>query len=226
MASNLFKNVRAVIWDWNGTLLDDLHVCINAMNQMLEKRSYPLLSEQRYKEIFTFPVQDYYVKAGFDFSRDDWETVAMEFIANYRSTVHQSILHLEVNEMLAHFKSGGIRQFILSAMQQDFLMETITARLDPSIFETIAGLNDHYAATKVENARLLVKEIALLKDQIVMIGDTIHDFEVAEEAGIPCILVANGHQARERLEGTGCLVIEAISELKKIIQGFDRLITL
>jgi phosphoglycolate phosphatase len=213
MASNLFKNVRAVIWDWNGTLLDDLEVCISSMNRMLTRRNYPILTNERYKEIFTFPVQDYYVKAGFDFSRDNWDTVAMEFIANYRNCVHQSILHLEVSEMLAHFKSGGIRQFILSAMQQDFLIETISARLDTSIFETIAGLNDHYAATKVENARLLVHEIGLPKSQIIMIGDTIHDFEVAEEAGIGCILVANGHQARERLEGTGAPVVNGLSEL-------------
>lgn len=213
MASNLLKNLQAIIWDWNGTLLDDLDVCINAMNRMLEKRNYPLLTTERYKEIFTFPVQDYYVKAGFDFSRDVWDTVAMEFIANYRENVHQSVLHDEVNDILQRFKSMGKRQFILSAMQQDFLIETISARLDPSIFETIAGLNDHYAATKVENARLLVHEIGLPKSEIIMIGDTIHDFEVAEEVGIGCILVANGHQARKRLESTGTKIIESIQEL-------------
>ncbi|MBE0639750.1 MAG: HAD family hydrolase [Bacteroidales bacterium] len=213
MASNLLKNTQAIIWDWNGTLLDDLDVCINAMNRMLKKRNYPLLTEARYKEIFTFPVQDYYVKAGFDFSRDDWDRVAMEFIANYRENVHRSVLHHEVINILQQFRLLGKRQFILSAMQQDFLMETISARLDPSMFETIAGLNDHYAATKVENARLLVQEIGLPKSKIIMIGDTIHDFEVAEEAEIGCILVANGHQSKKRLEGTWARVIEELREL-------------
>lgn len=217
MASNLLNNTRAILWDWNGTLLDDLEVCISSMNQMLTRRDYPILTHERYKEIFTFPVQDYYVKAGFDFSCDDWDTVAMEFIANYRNSVHQSVLHKEVTDLLAHFKSAGIRQFILSAMQQEFLMETISARLDPSIFEVIAGLNDHYAATKVENARLLVHEIGLPKSQIIMIGDTVHDFEVAEEAGIGCILVANGHQARERLESTGTGVVLNLAELQKLL---------
>lgn len=215
MASNLLNNVRAILWDWNGTLLDDLEVCISSMNGMLTRRNYPILTKERYKEIFTFPVQDYYVKAGFDFSRDDWDTVAMEFIANYRENVHQSVLHDEVNDILQRFRSMGKRQFILSAMQQDFLLETITARLDPTIFEVIAGLNDHYAATKVENARLLVHEIGLPKSQIIMIGDTIHDFEVAEEAGIPCILVANGHQARERLESTRAPVVDKLMDLRK-----------
>ncbi|NCC72412.1 MAG: HAD family hydrolase [Sphingobacteriia bacterium] len=213
MAFNLLNNIRAIIWDWNGTLLDDLEVCINAMNRMLKKRNYPLLTEARYKEIFTFPVQDYYVEAGFDFSQENWDTVAMEFIANYRENVHRSVLHGEVINILQEFRSMGKRQFILSAMQQDFLMETITARLDPFIFEVIAGLNDHYAATKVENARLLVQEIGLPKSQIIMIGDTIHDFEVAEEAGIGCILVSNGHQSMARLEQTGATVVDNLIDL-------------
>jgi len=213
MPFTLINRCKAIIWDWNGTLLDDLDICIHAMNRMLDARNYPLLSTDRYKEIFTFPVQDYYVKAGFDFSKDDWETVAMEFIDNYREEIPGAKLHQEVKEVLEFFKKQGKRQFILSAMRHDFLMETISARLDPTIFETIAGLNDHYAATKVENAHLLVKEIGLPKDLIVMIGDTIHDFEVAKEAGIGCILIANGHQARERLEGTGARVIEELREL-------------
>ncbi|HPR57120.1 MAG TPA: HAD family hydrolase [Bacteroidales bacterium] len=216
MTSILFNNVQAIIWDWNGTLLNDLDVCINAMNRMLKKRNYPLLTEARYKEIFTFPVQDYYVEAGFDFSRDDWETVAAEFIANYRKNIHQSVLHDEVNDILQRFRSMGKRQFILSAMQQDFLMETISARLDPSIFEVIAGLNDHYAATKVENAHLLVKKIGLPKNKIVMIGDTIHDFEVAEETGITCILIANGHQSGERLAGKEARLIDNLKDLPNL----------
>lgn len=216
MASNLLKNVQAIIWDWNGTLLNDLDVCINAMNRMLKKRNYPLLTEARYKEIFTFPVQDYYVEAGFDFSRDDWETVAAEFIANYRKNIHQSVLHDEVNDILQRFRSMGKRQFILSAMQQDFLMETISARLDPSIFEVIAGLNDHYAATKVENAHLLVKKIGLPKNKIAMIGDTIHDFEVAQETGITCILIADGHQSRARLAGKGARLIDNLKDLPNL----------
>ncbi len=215
MPQRLINRCKAIIWDWNGTLLDDLDICIHAMNRMLDARNYPLLSTNRYKEIFTFPVQEYYVKAGFDFDKDDWETVAMEFIDNYREEIPGAKLHQEVKEVLEFFKKQGKRQFILSAMHQDFLMETISARLDPAIFEAIAGLNDHYAATKVENAHLLVKEIGLPKDQIVMIGDTIHDFEVAEEAGIGCILVANGHQSVKRLQMTGAPVVEILSDLKQ-----------
>lgn len=211
----MLHNAKAIIWDWNGTLLNDLEVSIEAMNRMLRLRNYAALTHDRYREIFTFPVRDYYTLAGFDFGKDDWETVAMEFIANYRESVHLSALHDDAKAVLEHFHQSGKRQFILSAMQQEFLEETVFARLQNGYFEQIAGLNNHYAATKLENARLLVEEIRLPTDQILMIGDTIHDFEVAEEAGIRCMLVANGHQSRQRLEKSGALVIDSISEMLK-----------
>ncbi|MGB4122932.1 MAG: HAD hydrolase-like protein, partial [Bacteroidales bacterium] len=143
MEYTLTKHYKAIIWDWNGTLLDDLEICIDAMNMMLHKRGYKLLEKQHYKEIFTFPVRDYYERVGFDFEKHDWETIALEFIRDYRDLIHKSLLHDRVNEVVSYFQTAGKRQFILSAMHQDFLVETISARLDPSKFEIIAGLGDH-----------------------------------------------------------------------------------
>lgn len=210
-----FKNIEAVIWDWNGTLLDDVEVSILAMNRMLGKRNYPLLETHTYKSIFTFPVKDYYSAAGVCFDTHDWKTVAMEFIANYRESVPQSGLHTSVMSVLAFLEKSKIRQFILSAMEQDFLEETVRLRNIEHYFEKIVGLNNHYAATKTDTAKLLVNDINLPKDKICMIGDTIHDFEVAQDAGIACVLVADGHQSRERLKTTGCLVVSELEELLK-----------
>ena len=56
------ESINVILWDWNGTLLDDVEVCIESMNSMLSKRKKPLLTREHYKEIFTFPVIDYYRK--------------------------------------------------------------------------------------------------------------------------------------------------------------------
>ncbi len=210
------SNIKAVIWDWNGTLLNDLEICIFSMNKLLKKRHYPLLTTERYKQIFTFPVKDYYIKAGVDFEKHDWVEIAMEFINNYRSNVVKSAIHPEAEKVLEYLAHKKYRQFVLSAMQHDFLLETINERLNIEIFEKIVGLNDHYAQTKVDNAKLLVDEIGLPKNEIVMIGDTIHDFEVAEATGISCVLFSEGHQSRGRLQDTGALVIDQLSELTEL----------
>lgn len=211
-----FGDVKAIIWDWNGTLLDDLELSIDAMNKMLIRRNYPLLEKKRYQEIFTFPVRKYYEAAGVNFAEHEWDEVAMEFIVNYRENVSRAFLHQEVPELIDYFRQRGCRQFILSAMQQDFLEETIRERMDIGVFEKVIGLNNHYAATKSANAKMLVNRSGLEKDEIVMIGDTLHDHEVARDAGILCVLVADGHQSRKRLESSGKCVVEKLTDLKKL----------
>ncbi|MCK4288095.1 MAG: HAD hydrolase-like protein, partial [Bacteroidales bacterium] len=62
--------IKTIIWDWNGTLLNDIDICINSINILLEHRNIENLTKEIYKEIFTFPVKDYYSKAGFDFTKE------------------------------------------------------------------------------------------------------------------------------------------------------------
>lgn len=211
-----FRNVKAILWDWNGTLLDDMKISIDSMNQMLAKRNYPPLEALRYREIFTFPVRDYYLKAGVNFDDHEWDEVAMEFIDNYRVHVMTAKINPEATDMLDYLSQKNIRQFILSAMEQEFLTETITQRLDPDIFEEIVGLNNHYAHTKVENAQLLIKKLGLPAEEILMIGDTLHDHEVAEAAGVRCILYSGGHQSKQRLLASGAMVIDSLSEVRDL----------
>ena len=212
-----FSNIKAIIWDWNGTLLDDVSISMEAMNRMLAKRKYPLLDVEKYKSIFTFPVQEYYKLAGVDFAQDDWDTVAMEFIANYRAGVVEAGLHKGVSAILDKLNRSGYRQYILSAMQQQFLEETVKAAGIINCFHSVVGLNNHYAATKEENAKILVRSSGYKPDEICMIGDTIHDFDVAGSVGVECILVANGHQSKDRLLTTGCTVVDNLEKLGKLL---------
>ena len=82
-------------------------------------------------------------------------------------------------------------------------------------FEAVAGLDHHYATSKIERGEELIRKYNIPKKKTIMIGDTIHDFEVAEKLGIPCVLIANGHQSEERLRSTGSPVISDLTELLK-----------
>jgi phosphoglycolate phosphatase len=211
-----FKNIKSIIWDWNGTLLNDVEISIMSMNQMLEKRNYPLLSREKYLAIFTFPVQEYYKNAGVDFDVYDWDTIAMEFISNYRKNVKKAKLHKDVQSTLDHFERKNISQYILSAMEQGFLNETVSTAGIDGMFKKIVGLNNHYAATKEGIAGELVREIDLKSNEICMIGDTIHDLEVAEVVGVPCVLISHGHQSHARLKNTGAVVVKDFQELREL----------
>jgi len=205
--------MRSVIWDWNGTLLNDLDFCISTINQLLEKRGLALLDHIQYKEIFSFPVKDYYEAIGFDFSKEDFSIPAREFIDLYNNGVKNCHLHQSAKKVLDFFKKAGKRQFVLSAMKQNMLQETLDHQNILDYFEVIAGLNDHYAASKIKRGEQLIYSHQILKEKAVMIGDTIHDYEVAEKLGIACILIANGHQSKERLENTGAFIADKLEDL-------------
>ena len=93
------------------------------------------------------------------------------------------------------------------------LIETLEHNKILEYFEGVAGLSDHYAVSKIDRGKLLIDEFQIEKDKTRIIGDTIHDFEVAKELGIGCILISNGHQLEERLKSTGSIVIPTLDDL-------------
>ena len=62
-----WKQYTHVLWDFNGTVYDDMEACLRSVNEMLSERGLPVLSAEAYREVFDFPVKDYYAKIGFDF---------------------------------------------------------------------------------------------------------------------------------------------------------------
>lgn len=207
------ETIGGIIWDWNGTLLNDIELCVQTINEMLQKRNLQKLTVDEYKEVFSFPVKDYYQKIGFDFNDEPFEIPAFEFIEEYNCQVKGCKLHQNSVSVLNYFQSVGIRQFVLSAMKQDALDQCLEQQNISHYFEHISGLDNHYAASKIENGQQLISELNLNASELILIGDTVHDFEVARELGCQCVLIANGHQSKHILESTGVLVIDELSQL-------------
>lgn len=202
-----------IIWDWNGTLLDDAEVCREAINKMLIVRNLPELSLAKYRDVFTFPVIEYYKEVGFDFSKEEWETVAMEFINLYLNALPACGLTPSVSQTLEKFKQNGYRQAIISAMEHDELLKSVSALGIYEYFDFIGGVGDHYGGGKIENARNYFIQAGLNPEKITLIGDTLHDSQVAAELKCKCILVATGHQSFERLQKSGLPVINDLTEI-------------
>jgi phosphoglycolate phosphatase len=209
----MIGNITGIIWDWNGTLLNDAGLAVQIMNQMLERRGLPILSVDNYKSVFTFPVKDYYQKIGFDFKTEPFEIPALEFIDCYNSQVKDCALQKDALRVLNYFQSIDVKQYILSAMEQEVLYNCMRHYQINGFFEYVSGLDNIYAASKIENGHRLIAELKLDASELVLIGDTVHDFEVATELGCQCVLVADGHQSKEVLQATGALVIDSISQL-------------
>ncbi len=202
-----------VVWDWNGTLLDDAWLCRDIMNEQLVSRGLPALSMERYGAIFGFPVKTYYERAGFDFSAEPFEKPAREFIAVYEARRHEAGLRDGAVEMLKRLREAGIRQHLLSAYSHDSLSTIVAAHGLTSFFTTLAGIPDVFAASKLQRGLELAAAIAGPNHRALLIGDTDHDREVAAEMGIDCVLIPAGHQSLERLQACGVPVLNSLEDL-------------
>jgi len=213
----LINNYKHIIWDWNGTLLNDVDYCRRIINRILVDNSLPELSLEKYREIFTFPVQDYYEAAGLDFSKTSFEILGRDFIDEYESKKLTCSLHDNAVEVLSSIHKKGISQSVLSA----YLHENLVAILDhynlTQYFDNIIGLDNIYAGSKTHLGLSLVEQLNLPKEEILFLGDTLHDAEVAEAMGVNCILIANGHQVKDKLSGNSKIVLDNLRELNKFL---------
>ena len=209
--------IRSIIWDWNGTLLNDTELCRSIINELLTKRKLATLSLEKYKEIFAFPVKEYYEKAGFDFAKEAFEIPADEFILSYNERVKGASLHQDAIKILA-FAKDNYTQFIVSAMEHHSLNNLVKAHHIHHYFKSISGIDNHYAHSKTANAKRIISNHGLKPSEVCIIGDTIHDHEVSEAIGCDCILISNGHQSKKRLLSTGRSVFNSLTEFKSFLK--------
>lgn len=206
---------KALIWDFNGTLIDDVHICVDAINVLLKARKLPVIDQKTYKRLFTFPVRDYYEAIGFDFSREAFEIPALAFMDIYVEWIHKACLFPEVRDILERISKAGIPQYVLSAMEQSLLDKLLQQYQIAHYFEVIQGIDDHFGGGKAERGKYLVSKISFPANEILLVGDTLHDAEVAAGLGVDVVLVGQGHQSVERLQSNGQFVCSNLGGFAK-----------
>ena len=207
-----------ILWDWNGTLLDDVELCENALNRLLQRYGYPQrYDHEQYRAIFGFPVEDYYVRAGFDFTRHSFAELAESYMEDYIPASAACPLMAGAVDALEAFKNAGLRQVILSASPVTTLTRQVEERGVTLYFDRLLGLGDIYAKSTVEVGLAYLQEEGFDPAKAVMIGDSVHDFEVAQALGVGCVLQSSGHQPPETLRRTGAPVAAGLREAAELI---------
>ena len=203
--------IRQVLWDWNGTLLDDLTYAIGVRNRTFPAFGLPRIgSVAEYHRQFTFPVRRYYERAGV--TDETFVAVAHAWMAEYVRGFDAVPLHVDAVETLARFAAAGVRQAVLSATRRDMLESQIARFPIRAYFTDVLGLSDIYARSKEAVGLDYLARCGVPAASTLMIGDTLHDAEVARAMGTGCVLVARGHQSRETLLTAGVPVMDTLLE--------------
>ncbi len=205
-----------LIWDFNGTIFDDVEAGIKSVNKMLRERDIKVIpSIETYRDIFDFPIEDYYRGLGFDFDKEPYEVLAPIWVDLYNQNAEEAGLCRGVLETMQEADKMGICQIVLSACEINMLegyLEKLGVR---KYLSSVMGLDNIHARSKLELARVWHEKNP--QARALMIGDTTHDYDTAQTLGADCVLYAGGHQSHAKLEACACPVVDSISDVLKYL---------
>lgn len=207
-----------IVWDWNGTLLDDTLAALQTLNDMLLSRSLPELTIEYYKDNFAFPSKRFYKLIGMHIEDSNWDEVSLEY-HNIYSTKAKA-LNSEALEAVNLAKEMSFEQSLLSALRQDLLLSDLDRYGLGKCFKYVYGTDNLYGSSKVDRAKSLISDFGD-NAKIVLIGDAIHDKEVADSIGAKCILCSTGSHSHHRLEAispTARSLTEAVMMASEILR--------
>ncbi len=210
--------IHRIIWDFNGTLLDDLAICLDCVNELLERHGHkPFESLDAYRRTFRFPIEEYYRLAGFDFSVTPYSELAAEYMEMYYEREPQAPLAEGIVDVIDELNRLGIKQSVLSASRKAYLDTQLEKRGIFDRFDTVLGISDIYAASKVGVAREWIASSGEDPRTMLLVGDTLHDAETAMELGCRCVLYSGGHQSLDGFDGT---VIDSLKFVPEIAKNY------
>ena len=211
-----------IIWDWNGTLLDDVNAAVAALNRMLAKRGLAATTREYYRDHFGFPVRPFYAELGVDLENDSWDGICDDF-HNFIAEEKDQHLRSDVVSALGMARDAGIGQSILSALRQDLLFRDTKKNGVFGFFDFVYGVDNLDGATKLSRGFELLEVLPEeAKRNLFFVGDTLHDAEVAEALGATPVLVDCGHQTAARLKAATSNIVPSVTAAVEAVVRMSR----
>lgn len=207
-----------IIFDWNGTLLNDLNHNLSIINKMRAIYDLVPLSKESYQTHFCFPLEKFYQDTGFGKDIISFEDATQLFIDHYHDGLGKVCLFDNLEQILNQVKELGYKTAILSAYNHDRLVEMVKNRGLFSYFDEVVGIEGDGACSKALQFQKLVTRNKINPELSYMIGDTDHDFEVADSQGVNSVLIPNGHQNEKCWTGLNYTLLKSISEVPQFLK--------
>lgn len=205
-----------VLWDWNGTLLDDVQAAVDVNNEVFPRFGLPPPGGvMDYHRLFRFPVREYYRDLGV--TDELFPAVAGAWSEGYMVKSQGCKLHSHALEALEAFRRADLKQVILSASKEEYLHRQLEQYPIGHYFAAALGLDHIYATSKVDLAKDFLKDHGVDPRQAVFLGDTLHDAEVAQAIGCGCVLIAGGHQPINTLHTANVPVFDDLRAAKEYV---------
>ena len=208
--------ITHIVWDWNGTLFDDVDLGIRCVNQLLSRYGLEQVDKNRYYQVFGFPISDYYKRLGFDFDKTPYPVLAKEYMDIYVPESQKCSLRENAQQTVDALKELGCKNIILSASKREILLEQIN-NCGLKNIDHVYGIDNIHASGKVDLAIKMRRDFK--NANILFVGDTPHDKDAADAAQAKCVFISGGHIDGKKLAYYGVV----LSGLKDVVDYVKRL---
>ena len=200
-----------IVWDWNGTLLDDLHLVLDAVMEGLRPHRSEAITLEEYQDLYTRPVKHFYDELlGRVIDESEWLAIDRRFHDAYRAGLASVALAHDAEEALSMAGDGGASQSLLSMYPHDELLPAVRARGIATTFDRIDGLRGAPGDRKARHLAAHLEALATDPDTTVLIGDTPDDGAAAAAMGAECVLYDGGGHHAGALAATGWPVADSL----------------
>lgn len=211
--------MKHIIWDFNGTLLNDAQLSVDTDNYVFDELGLPRITIDDYRRHMTMPVCDFYTALGVDLSVYPYETISRLWLDAFNRQAVSVGLVPGAMAAIERLKKMGFTQSVLSASYEVSLMEQCEALGLVPYMAAIDGREDECAGKKTEIGLRQMEKLGLDRTKTILVGDMVADAELAHALGVGCALVAWGHNDTGRLLNTGFPVAGTFDELIGILAG-------
>lgn len=202
-----------VIWDWNGTLADDLGLVVEAVNRAIRPFGVGPIGPDDYRTHYTRPVQSFYERLlGRPIAADEWGWLDDRYHAAYHEALAQADLTPGARDALEQVQALGGSQSLLSMYRHDDLVRLVDRYRIAQLFVRVDGLRSPGGGTKAAFLRRHLARLDARPDAAVVVGDALDDAAAAAAVGAGCVLYDGGSHHREELERSGVPVVDSLAD--------------
>ncbi|MFG2332333.1 HAD family hydrolase [Streptomyces sp. NPDC048604] len=204
---------KHLVWDWNGTLLDDIHAVIGATNAAFEELGLEPITLERYRELYTVPVPKFYERLMGRLPTDaEWVVMDDAFHQHYWARADACGLMAGAAELLAERQAAGRTQSLLSLAPHDRLIPIVRRHGIEERFVRVDGRLDASTSGKAGHMVRHVEALGVAPSSVVVIGDAADDAVAAAHVGAKAVLFTGGSHSRASLARVGVPVVDSLAE--------------
>lgn len=204
-----------LVWDWNGTLLDDISAVIEATNAAFAEIGLEPITLERYRELYCIPIPRFYERLMGRLPSDaEWVVMDETFHRHYVEHRIGCGLTEGVEELLREWQLAGRSQSLLSMYGHDQLVPVVRGYGIERHFIRVDGRTGPSGGTKALHMERHLAALAtsVVPERTVVIGDAVDDALAAAHVGARAVLYTGGSHSRSSLEAVGVPVVDTLAE--------------